>query len=174
MNPRKLKMEVTTTALTKKGKTITDMVEGGLAAANLAIQGLSRFVSLGLKPAAMARVYDELGQFASAVDDTRTLIKAKLTEVVQKEGTKTTEKGSMQATLGGWLLEIRPHRTGLDAKKVEGLLRAKNLGPSEYMDTKITYVVNEEKLARAGFTPEEMERCKYDLTWAFQAPKRVE
>lgn len=61
-------------------------------------------------------------------------------------------------------VKVRPTRTTFDPKKVEGLLRAKNLDVNLYMDKKLTYVVNESRLD-AVMNEGEKESCRYELKY---------
>lgn len=61
-------------------------------------------------------------------------------------------------------VKVRPTRTTLDPKKVEGLLRAKNLDVNLYMDKKLTYVVNETRVKEV-LNEGEQESCRYELKY---------
>lgn len=61
-------------------------------------------------------------------------------------------------------VKVRPTRTTLDPKKVEALLRAKNLDVNLYMDKKLTYVVNETRLENV-LNEGEQEACRYELKY---------
>ncbi len=77
----------------------------------------------------------------------------------------------------GWHLEARPqHGEGsIDHKKLEGLLRAKGLDPTHYMDTVITFKFNPDKVdtIRTKLSQAELDTCKMQMSYAVQRPKRI-
>ena len=113
-----------------------------------------------------------------AIEDTETVLKQRIVDFLTKNGVQTTEKGTLQASVGGFRLEVQPTRTGADPKKVEGLLRAKGLDPSLGMDAKVSYVPNDGKLADAvrngKLTEDELASCQYALSYRLITPKREE
>lgn len=104
------------------------------------------------------------------------IIKPLITDIVKAKGKVETENGTMRANVGGYKLEIQPQSTKLNEKKVEALLRSKNLNPETHMDTVITYSVNQGKLdrlvAEGKMTEEELATCKPDEAWKVMAPKK--
>lgn len=111
------------------------------------------------------------------LEDTEKISKGMLIEYLKANGQQTTDKGSLGVTVAGFSIEARPHRTGLDAKKVEALLRAKELSVDALMDKDIRYMVNESRLQLAitegVLTADELETCKYELSYALQPIKKV-
>ena len=74
-------------------------------------------------------------------------LRDRVLEEVKKNGSVTSEKGSMAASVGGFKATAIPTKTGTDPKKLEAKLRALGMEPSVGMDAQITYLVNKEKLA---------------------------
>jgi len=131
------------------------------------------------KPAVLAEAYDRLTEVQKVVEDTIKVAKDKMKELVKSTGTFVEgTKGSYEAVLGEYQYSIRPTRTGVDPKKLEALLRSKDKDPEVYMDPKVTYTVNEQKLgaalAKKVLTKAELETCMYEESYALQPPKKVE
>lgn len=131
-----------------------------------------------LNPVAVDEAYRNLVEVKSAVEDTLEIAKAKLKAMIENKGEVTTEKGSMERQLGGYMYSMRPTRTGTDPKKLEALLRAKEKDPALYMAATVTYKVDEQKLgvalAKKVLTEEELKNCAYDKSFALQPPTKVE
>lgn len=88
-----------------------------------------------------------------------------LIERLKESGEKVTDKGSLRMEIGDRTVQAIPTRTGLDPKKVETALRRKGLDPSAYMDTTLTFKVNEAKLMAAEFSLDELKQCAYTLAY---------
>lgn len=131
-----------------------------------------------IKPATLARTIDRLKTWADAIEDLQKVAKQKTLELLEKQGETVTEKGTKRAVVDGLQFEARPHRTGVDPKKLEALLRAKKLDVAAYMDATISYKVNESRLpvliSDNRLTQAELDSCNYDTTWVVQPPKVVE
>lgn len=131
------------------------------------------------KPSEMEESYRALIDFQSVIKDTIEVAKEKMKKLVENKGEVTTEKGSMERVIGGYLYAMRPTRTGTDPKKLEALLRAKEVEDiGEYMEPTVTYKVSEEKLRKAFakkvLTQAELDTCEYEKSYALQPPKKVE
>lgn len=146
-------------------------LEDGTSLAKNGLALLAQAVSMDLTPKQVGFGLSRLLDIEAAVTDIVKSMKDRVKALVLIKGEVTTEKGSRQLNTDGTLLEIRPHKTGLDPKKVEALLRAKGKNPSEFMDAVISYKVNTEKLQGARFTEQELQNCQVDLNWAVQRPK---
>lgn len=122
-------------------------------------------------------ILTELNTLSAVVESLAKVAKEKLKLVVLQDGEVATDAGTRRLERDGWRLEVRPYRTGLDSRKVEKLLRAKQAPLDKYMNTKVTYEVDSDKLlsaVEAGvFTQDELNTCKYDENWVLQSPKRV-
>lgn len=114
--------------------------------------------------------------FGRVIEDTEAVLKQRIVEWLKTNGTQTTEKGTLQARVAGYVMEIQPTRTGMDGKKLEALLRAKGLDPSLGMDAKVSYTPNEGKLAdavRVGkLSEDELATCQYDTSYRLITPKK--
>jgi len=122
-----------------------------------------------LAPPTVVEAFQVLKSAEKLVADTLTIAKTKMQELVRAggvpvEGTKGTIRN---ASLG---YEIRPTRTGFDAKKVEAKFRAKQVDVNKYMDPVVVYVINDGKLLSAAadgvLTKEELESCRYDASFS--------
>jgi len=169
--------------MAKEEKSLAVSTGGDLAQArkilNAAFAELALpFGGKGGKPSVMAEAYQQLLEVDKVVSDTIDIAKAKMKTLVENKGEVTTEKGSMERVIGGYLYAMRPTRTGTDPKKLEAKLRAKDKDPALYMDSTITYKVNEQKLgvalAKKVLSEEELKECEYDKSYALQPPKKVE
>lgn len=125
---------------------------------------LANELSKELAPAQLGTVYTKLQAWTSNIEAFTNNVKSRLMELVKKHGTKITDKGSLEYACGGNVFTARPTRTGYAVKKVEALLRAKKAQPSAWMDTEITFKLNEQKLGaalQAGIlTQAELETCR--------------
>ncbi len=141
-----------------------------------ALQTLVQALSEAKTPTVM-KVHSQLKEWATLLENVERMTKAMLVDEVTRLGTVTTEKGSRELVVGNKLLAIRPHKTGLDAKRVEALLRAKGLSVDELMDKKVTYILNDTRLASAvdngELTKDELETCRPETTWVLQPIKGV-
>lgn len=133
-------------------------------------------LSSKLEPETVYAIHSQLEAWSKVAENLHDNTKERLTKWVEEHGKETTEKGSMMARLpDGTELGIRPWRTTLDPKKFETMLRAKGLEPSEHMGKKVTYEVDPDLVISAVgkelITPDEVENCKYKLTWVLVKPK---
>lgn len=152
--------------------TVSDAVEPHTGSITKAIEGLAQLASGALTPRQLAVGVARLQAAYDALENILKNLKAKITALVLTEGTQVTEKGSRQLRVdGAGVLTIRPHRTGLDPKKVEALLRAKGKSPGDFMDAVVAYKVNEGKLKKAELNADEIKLCEFDLTWAVMKPE---
>jgi len=114
-------------------------------------------------------------QFGDVLEAAEASMKARILPYIKANGMTVTEKGSMRATINGYMLEAQPTRTGYDSKKVEALLRARGIEPETAMDAVVTYKVNEGKLAdtvRSGaVSTDEAEATRYDLNYRVMVKK---
>lgn len=129
-----------------------------------------------LTPERLTEVFDQVRAFQKNMDDLYEAARQKVLALVTEQGDTVTATGSKRLELEGWLLEIRPQKTGYDSKKVLAVLRNKDINPNVYMDTEITYKANPEKMdllvTEGLLTKNELEACKVDLKYAVQPPKR--
>lgn len=128
-------------------------------------------------PSQLATVFEEVQQLKKLVEDYEKLGRARMLELVTTSGTKATEKGTLRCEKDGWVFEARPHKTGLDGKLVEALLRAKGRPVSAYMEQTISYKLKEDTgeklLADKVLTPDELKTCEVKVTMVVQPPKKV-
>jgi len=98
-------------------------------------------------------------------------------EQVTAKGQTVTEKGTKRLVINGMSIDAQPDRTGLDPKKVQGMLLAKNLAPEAGMNAVVSYTVNEEKLKllveKKLVTPDEYLNCHYTPSFKLMRPKPV-
>lgn len=132
-----------------------------------------------LAPAVLAQTFQALRDIEKVLEDKSsgltTIAKKRVIAYLKSSGRVTTEKGSMEAAVGGLTLSMHPSRTGFDPKKVEGLLRAKGKEPSGFMVAKVSYAMPEddavsmEKLRKV--LGDELESCRYEESWTVNTPK---
>lgn len=110
--------------------------------------------------------FEMTDQLKELAEEVRTRLRDRLLLIVSAVGTKVTEKGSMAADLGNFLVKAIPTRTGVDPKKLEGLLRKRQIELTRIMDATVTYKVNEHKLLDAQvtklLTQADVDSCRYD------------
>lgn len=142
-----------------------------------ALQILADALSNSPDTATVIQVQQAIKSWNKRIEDTEKVSKAILIQALRDSGTKVTDKGSLSLTVGEFRVEARPTRTGLDPKKVEALLRAKDLSLDELMDKEVKYILNETRLATAVeqelLTQEELETCRYELSYALQPIQKV-
>jgi uncharacterized protein (UPF0335 family) len=151
--------------------TPTDAVRAALATVADAFSGGE------IVPEKLAQGWVIIKQIEDAVENTVKVAKKQVETFVLKHGTRVTDAGTMRTEVGGIQLEVRPTRTGFDPKKVEALMRAKELDLNRYMDAEVVYKLNAGKLADAvskgKLTAAELETCRYEPSYAVQKPKPV-
>lgn len=144
---------------------------------NAGLKAVAEFISGSLSNVELAATFDALKDAEKVVEDLQTNLKARLVEQVKQLGKQSTERGSLRLEADGWEIEARVSRTGYDPRKVEALLRAKNLDVPSYMTTKITFAVDEARLQAAALTnkltQDELDTCRYESGYTLQRPKRV-
>ena len=150
----------------------------------LAIQGpvvaLMRDVAgqlAALPPERYGEAMEFLTFIEKATEGLRTTFGERVKEQVIKDGAQTTEKGTREWAMNGYLIRAIPTRTGVDPKKLEARLRAKGHDPAVAMDQTIAYKVNEAKLAAAialgKLTQAEADGCKYELNYRLQVEREA-
>lgn len=126
------------------------------------------------KPEVVADTLSLVREAKSIVESYDKTVKARVEEILKERGEVVTDKGSRR--LGR--LFMKPYRTGIDPKKFEALLRAKDLSPSKYMDQRVVYDFNNGKAVDAvkakKISQEELDSCKYDESWVVETPKASE
>lgn len=122
----------------------------------------------------LAETFDMLKGYADAIDDVAGVARSKLLDMLKEKG---SGESSLKLVVGDWELSARPRKTGLDAKKLESLLRAKGIDPTAYMTTKVTYEVDPtrtELLTRDNrLTQAELDTCVPPLEYNLMRPKKV-
>lgn len=128
-----------------------------------------------LPPERYGEAMEFLSTMEKAVEGLRTTFGARVKDKVLEDGTKTTEKGTREWVMNGYLVRAIPTRTGVDAKKLEPKLRAKGLDPTVAMDATMAYKVSETKLAVAVskglITQEEVDSCKHDINYRLEVTR---
>lgn len=130
-----------------------------------------------ITPTELASTYADLQQMTKLLDDGLVkMTKQRLVALLKEKGRLTSEKGSMELLQGGWLLKMRPWRTGLDPKKVEATLRAQGKEPEKYMTTLVSLGLPPEKTQQRQVLEAALgdarESCRYDESWSLETPKR--
>ena len=113
---------------------------------------------------------------AGLAEEAGKYVKPMVVKLLKEKGKVATDAGTRRMTVSGYVLEIQPDRQGYVAQKVEALIRAKGLDPAKYMDTKVTYLINEGKMADAvkdgKMTQDEWNTCKNEESWKLMSPKK--
>jgi hypothetical protein len=122
----------------------------------------------------LVETFDQLKGYEDALADVVGVARGKLLDIIKEQGSGDS---SLKLTVGGYEVSARPRKTGLDAKKLEALLRAKGIDPSSYMTTKVTYEVDPpraEALVQLGkLTQDELNTCIPPLEYNLMRPKKV-
>ena len=122
----------------------------------------------------LAETFDMLKGYEDAISDVAGVARGKLLDLLREQG---SGESSLKLTVGGWELSARPRKTGLDAKKLEALLRAKGIDPTMYMTTKVSYEVDPARVplltADGKLTQAELDTCVPPLEYNLMRPKKV-
>jgi hypothetical protein len=172
-----------TTTATASGSQLAKPSSGELAinqfrdTMQLALRTAADVFSLDLKPGPLSSLFAQVKTWERAIEDLVKNGRDRLLNLVLEQGEQVTETGTKRLTVDGWEIEARPRKSGLDPKKLEGLLRAKNLPVEKYMTPEITYSVSElgvQNLLREGkMTPDEMTNCHHELAYNLMTPKKA-
>lgn len=122
----------------------------------------------------LAETFDMLKGYEDAVSDVAGVARGKLLDLLKEQG---SGESSLKLTVGGWELSARPRKTGLDAKKLEALLRAKGIDPTNYMTTKVSYEVDPARVplltADGKLSQAELDTCVPPTEYNLMRPKKV-
>jgi len=122
----------------------------------------------------LAETFDMLKGYEDAVSDVAGVARGKLLDMLKEKG---SGESSLKLTVGDWELSARPRKTGLDAKKLEAVLRAKGIDPTNYMTTKVTYEVDPTRapllIADGKLTQAELDTCVPPIEYNLMRPKKV-
>jgi hypothetical protein len=141
------------------------------------VVALAERLSGELTPIILTETYELIQTYEKALGKISEIAKKNLKAFVETNG--LVEEGSKQkvATIGEYQVTCRPVRTTFDPKRVEALLRAKNMNVEKGMDREISYTVNESKLqsliTTKKMTADEVESCRYPLTYSLQPPMKI-
>lgn len=122
----------------------------------------------------LAETFDMLKGYEDAISDVAGVARGKLLDLLKEKG---SGESSLKLTVGDWELSARPRKTGLDAKKLEALIRAKGIDPTNYMTTKVTYEVDPARtellIADGKLTQAELDTCVPPIEYNLMRPKKV-
>lgn len=122
----------------------------------------------------LVETFDQLKGYEDAVADVVGVARGKLLDIVKAQGSGDS---SLKLNVGGYEVSARPRKTGLDAKKLEALLRAKGMDPAAHMTTKVTYEVDAAKaevlVGMGKLTSDELNTCIPPLEYNLMRPKKV-
>lgn len=146
--------------------------------ANHVFTAIAQMLSDDLAPQEVATIFQQLKDWEKVLADLNKNCRARILERVQAEGRVTTDNGSKQLVVNGWVLEARRNGGKVQGAKVEALLRAKSIDPAKWMDQEVSYSLNEGKLQLAVdkkvLSTDELKTCESAESWAVQTPKRQE
>lgn len=130
-----------------------------------ALQGWATALS-NLQPEQVPAALDMARQMKNLSEEVHDKLRDKLLEGVKKNGVKVTEKGSLQDNVGGFKVIAIPTRTGVDPKKFESMLRARQIDPTAHMDSTVALKFNQSKADKAVgagvISQADLDSCKYD------------
>ena len=136
-----------------------------------AMQSLASWLS-SVEPEQFGEALSLLKSLQSALENAEGTVKNRAVEMVRRDGTRETEKGTYGLTLGAYTIRAIPTRTGVDSKKLEAHLRGRQLEPTIAMDATMTYKVNEGKLVacveQGKLTQAEVDACKADTSYRLE------
>lgn len=149
-----------------------------LESAELHIDGglgmLAKAVSGELTQRQVGVTLQQLKTWADDIEALRRVLKQRTELVLLDRGTPVEGTTKLALDEDGVTLSMHLSRTGYDPKKVEKLLRNKNVDIAMNMIPSISYKVDERKLhelvGKKTLTQGELEACRYDKTWVIDAP----
>lgn len=142
------------------------------------LKGFAALLSTDLQPNELAEVLSSIRHLSKGLSNgVEPIAKKRLVTFLKETGDVITDKGTKEAIIGGWKIRMKPYRSGIDAKKLEALIRAKGRDPANYMTTEVSFSVSDlglQKLQEKGIaTEDELETCKYDESWTLETPERA-
>lgn len=121
------------------------------------------------------QAFEMVEQIEDVMGEVRDRLRKKMLEKVQAEGQRISDKGSMQVGLGGYSIKAIPTKTGVDGRKLEALLRKRNVDPALYMDVTMEFKVNQTKLQTAlsngVLTPDDLKNCEHTPSFRLQVER---
>lgn len=131
-----------------------------------------------LKPDVASRIHDATSEYSTELEKFDRLARARVVDFVSKHGKRISDAGSMELDLGNGMVQpMLVQKSGHDPKKVEAMLRAKNLSVDDYMDIEVKYKYSEGKaavlVASKKITADELETCRYETTYRVTKSKPV-
>lgn len=129
-----------------------------------------------LTPVVASMVHDTISDFDKELGKFDDLARMRVVDFVTKQGHKISDAGSMELDLGNGMVQpLLIQRSGRDPKKVEALLRAKNMSPDTHMDIEVKYKFSEGKaaimVAQGLITQAELDTCNYEVTYRVNKSK---
>jgi hypothetical protein len=119
-------------------------------------------------PAAIA----VLRRLAGGLEENTERLRERALLYLNVHGQQVTEKGTVEAKVGGYTLRAVPMRNGVDPRKLEAALRAKKLNPADWMIPTITFKLDQFRLSKlmvAGhLTEEDLKAIQYDKTYRIE------
>jgi hypothetical protein len=146
--------------------------------ADKALIALSQVLSHDLAPSSLASLYPSITKWYSALESMKNNTRDRLLKAVRETGTVKSEKGSMAARIGDFMVEARVQKTGFDDRKVEHLLRSKGASLDAGMDATLSYKASPSKLANMVgaelISEDELKTCELEIKYALQQPKPIQ
>lgn len=129
---------------------------------------ISEQLAVDAPPAAKANAWAVIKDLSQNAEKLKAYGRDAIIQLLKEHG-EETEAGSRTLISGGWRLSMRPHRTGLDPKKVEKALREKGMSPESWMTPKVTYSISHADYAEA-LGADTVADCHYDESWTVAEP----
>ena len=143
-----------------------------------ALQNIAKALSQDLTPPQLAEVYSPLQRWEKALKALRENTRDRLLELVKAKGRPTTDKGSLEARLGEYVVPATIRKSGHDDKKVSAFLATKNIPLMDGMDAEVKYKSNEAKLQAlvlAGkITEDELKTLEVEPQYNLKEPKLLQ
>jgi hypothetical protein len=134
-----------------------------------------------LTPTQLSKVHEAAAATFDAVEEAKKLARGRVLEAVLDKGTPVGSKGlSRELNLGlGLVQRVTIQKSGLDPKKFEAALRAKNVTVGRYMDTVTSFKLKEGTgsadmaLSDGVFTADELKALEYEPSYRVDRPKEA-
>lgn len=154
----------------------SDVTKAGFSNVQQALQAVARQLST-LADEETPAVFEFFDTLAKMSEEQHQRVKDRLLLYLNVYGQQATAKGTMRCDVGGYEVQAIPTRTGVDAKKLEALLRARGIPVTDAMAEAKTYKVDAAKVAElvamGKLSPDDLTRCGPDKSYRVSV-KRIE
>lgn len=131
-----------------------------------------------LQPEQVVSLHDYGATLVDAVEEAKKIARARVLDIALRLGQPVGDKGlSRELRLGGVVQRITIQKSGVDPKKFEAALRAKQATLTKYMEQVVTYKHSatgvQAALDDGIFTADELKAMEYEPTYRVERSKEA-